>query len=507
VPGSTQVPGTYAFSAGIYNPGPGLVKDASIAFSSSRSPDSLIAHTGGVGEPDSTSHAGSGVYRYEWDLPDILQESSKGVWFDTPIKCTFAPGFDSSREATPTLLDSETTAQVVKIRVKPVQPFRAFEVGIDLQGSDYVRAELVKGSDKPALRNKSSTWISWWRDNPEINRVYEFTVRLKLTNLIFPSRVDFVPWMQVYAYESRQAESWSSQEWHGSSQPDPDISIWDVTIEAPGTSESSIEVGVATAVAFWHRPSEQLRADITIAGLPFLPTGLSEYLYKDGNGMYSLQLDDTAPALQCDWVSQDARSVTLWLSEGSHTITVPQIIGTEPGVRYYCEENRVHLSQVSAFLGMKSYSHAFNYLKQYLLQIDRGVAGTRTPKWVDAGSNVTIWTDLVVNGLAGVKYDFVAWTGSIDTNRASVSFVMEKPMNVTAIYAPNYSQVIFGGVAAVIIVGAIALVFARRSRKDRPKADYDLLLQKLETLKASGSISEPAYARLRAEYEKRKQQS
>ena len=502
VPGGIRVSGTYAFSAGIYNPGPGTINGASIALSSSRSPTSMIADTGGRGGSYSTSYPGAGVYRYEWVLPMILPKSSQDLWFNTPIKCTFTPGFDSSREASPTLLESETNIQVIKIRIKPIQRFGALDVGIELRGSDYVRVELVKGSDKPLLRNKSTTWISWWVDNPQVNREYEFAVRLKLTNLIFPNRVDFVPWMQVYAYESRRVESWSSSEWHGTKQPDPDISIWDVTMKVLGNSGSDIERAEVTVVGFWHRTTVQLRTDVTIAGLPFLPTGASSYLYKDVNGVYSLQLDHTAPSLQYNWISQDARSVTLWLTEEPHTISVPQIIGIGPGVRYYCEESGISLAQVSALLRMKSYSHTFNYVKQYFLRVDPGVAGNQTVKWVNAGSNVTVRTDALVQTLLGVRYYFSAWNGSIDAGSPEVTFVMDRPVNMTAQWTVDYTLPVLGGVVAAVSAGSLALVATRRTKRPGPKVDYDALLRKLEALKASGSISDSAYAKLRAEYEK-----
>jgi len=490
VPGGIRVSGTYAFSAGIYNPGPGTISGASIALSSSRSPTSMIADTGGRGGSYSTSYPGAGVYRYEWVLPTILPKSSQDLWFNTPIKCTFTPGFDSSREASPTLLESEANIQVIKIRIKTIQRFGALDVGIELRGSDYVRVELVKGSDKPLLRNKSTTWISWWVDNPQVNREYEFAVRLKLTNLIFPNRVDFVPWMQVYAYESRRVESWSSSEWHGTKQPDPDISIWDVTMKVLGNSGSDIERAEVTVVGFWHRATVQLRTDVTIAGLPFLPTGLSSYLYKDVNGVYSLQLDHTAPSLQYNWISQDARSVTLWLTEEPHTINVPQIIGIEPGVRYYCEKSWISLAQVSAFLRMKSYSHTFDYVKQYLLQVDPGVAGNQTVRWTNAGSSVTVRTDALVQTLLGVRYYFSAWHGSLDADSPEVTFVMDRPVNITAQWTADYTLPILGGVVAAVSAGSLALIVSRRTRQTKSKVDYDVLLQKREALKASGSISE-----------------
>ena len=271
VAGSTPLSGTFVFSIGISNPGPGPVQGATIALTSARDKQSLIADVGGVGDPDTISRTdvwGRPASRYTWRMPNIFPESSEQVWFDTPTKCTFNPGFNSSREVTPTLLTSETTTQLVRILVKPIQRFRALLVGISLESSDRVKVELVKGSDSPFLRDKSSTYVDWWIDDPQINKVYEFSLRLKLTNLIFPSRVDFVPWMEVEAYESQQVNAWSTSEWHGTPEPDPDLSVWDVTVGVPGNRGSNVAVEVVRTVGFWHPSSAQLKTTVTVGGLP-----------------------------------------------------------------------------------------------------------------------------------------------------------------------------------------------------------------------------------------------
>jgi len=494
VDGSQQVSGTFVFSIGISNPGPGSVRGATIAFTSTRAPGSLISDTGDIGSSYTTSGIGSGNYRYTWTVPDILPKSDQQVWINTPIASTFSPGFDSSHEVTPTLLEWAVVMQVIKIRVKPTQQFFGLNVGISLESTDYVNVKMVKGSDKPALSYKSSTWISWWIDRPQTNRVYEFSVRIEATNLIFPSKVAFAPWMEVMAYESQRVDQWSSREWHGTSNPDPDISVWDVALGAPGNSESNVGIEIARTVAFRHPSAAQLHTEIVLTGLPF------------SDLEYHMIVDDAAKPVELLWISESVRSVVFWLSERDHVIAVPKNFSDNPGTRYYCEENMLILtgSQVSAYLHdyAGSFTHTFSYVKQFLLKVDPGVAGNQTVKWIDAGSSVVVRTDALVQTPLGVRYHFLAWKGSIDANSSEVSFVMDKPVNMTAQWTVDYTLPILGSIVAAISAGSLALVVSRRTKQTKSKVDYDILLQKLETLKASGSISESVYVRLRTEYEK-----
>jgi hypothetical protein len=129
-------------------------------------------------------------------------------------------------------------------------------------------------------------------------------------------------------------------------------------------------------------------------------------------------------------------------------------------------------------------------VKQYLLRVDPGVAGNQTVKWVDAGSSVTVRTDALVQTLLGVRYYFSAWHGSLDADSPEVTFVMDRPVNITAQWTADYTLPILGGVVAAVSAGSLALIVSRRTRQTKSKVDYDVLLQKREALKASGSISE-----------------
>ena len=419
-----------------------------------------------------------------------------------PRRCTFDPGFDSSREVTPTLLTSETPTQLVRILVKPIQRFRAILVGISLESSDRVKVELVKGSDRPFLRDKSSTYVDWWIDDPQINKVYEFSLRLKLTNLIFPSRVDFVPLMEVGAYESQQVNAWSTSEWHGTPQPDPDLSVWDVTVEVPGNHGSNVAVEVVRTVGFWHPSTAQLKTTVTVGGLPArLLAGL--HLVVDDKPAESTMLGPT----------------TLYLAERDHKIEVPSAIEDSPGVRYYSESNTVLLagSDVSFYLKARSLSLRFNYVKQFHLQVYSWGDGNHTDEWLPPGSMVTVRTSTFVFpsdvplGLRpfSVAYRFQGWQGTVESKSSTVSFTLNQPTNMTALWVPDYSPIVTTDALILICASLMGVLLVSRRRKaipaekkPRSETDTETLLQRLETLKASGAISESVYGKLRSEYEK-----
>ncbi|MGA2239483.1 MAG: hypothetical protein ABSG74_09745 [Candidatus Bathyarchaeia archaeon] len=502
IAGSTPLSGTFVFSIGIQNPGPAPVQGATIALTSARDKQSLIADVGGVGDPNTISRTDAGTSRYTWRMPDILSESSEQVWFNTPTKCTFNPGFYSSREVTPTLLTSQTPTQQVRITVKPIQRFRALLVGISLESSDRVKVELVKGSDRPFLRDKSSTYVDWWIDDPQINRVYQFSLSLKLTNLIFPSLVDFVPWIEVEAYESQQVNAWSTSEWHGTPQPDPDLSVSDVTVEVPGNRGSNVAVEVVRTVGFWHPSTAQLKTTVTVGGLPTSLLG-GLHLVVDGKPAESTILLPT------------------YLAESGHKIEVASAIEDSPGVRYYCESNTVLLagSDVSFYLKASSLSLRFNYVKQLRLQVYSWGDGNHTDQWLPPGSMVTVRSSTFVFpsdvplGLRpfSVAYRFQGWQGTVESKSSTVSFALNQPTSMTALWVQDYSPIITTGALILICASLMGVLLVSRRRKAIPAekkprsgTDAETLLQRLETLKASGAISEFTYEKLRSEYERRR---
>jgi hypothetical protein len=511
VAGSVPLSGIFVFSTGIQNMGPGSVQGATIAFTSARDGQSLIADVGGVGYPStilrSDTYAGGVAHtelRYTWNMPEISPGSYEQVWFNTPAKCTFTAGFDSSREVTPTLVENETVMQQVRILVKPVQRFRALLVGMSLEGSDRVRVELVRGSDRPSLNEKSSTFVNWWIESPQVSKAYEFSLKLKLTNLIFPSRADFVPWMEVGAYESQRVNAWSTPEWHGTPEPDLDLSIHDVTVNVPGNHGSNVAIEVVKTVGFRQASTAQLKTTVTVGGLPAdLLAGL--HLVVDGKSVEST-MEGTA---------------TLYLSERDHTIGVPSAIEDSPGVRYYCERDTILLARSDVSLYLKGKAHSlilgFNFLKQFHLQVySWGDNNNHTDQWLPPGSIVTIRASTFVfpsNVPLGlfpftVAYRFQGWQGTIESKSSSLSFALDQPTSMTALWVPDYLPIFTTSALILIFTLFMGALLVSRRRKAMPSErsgiDAETLLRRLETLKASGAIPESVYGKLRSEYEKRR---
>jgi len=519
--GDSMVLGNYAYAVGIWNPGPSLVKGATVEFTSAYSPQTLAASTWGVGNSYALSNLDTNEYRYKWKMPDIPLKSTQEIGLITSIGSAFIPGFDSSREVTPTLLESTTSTQQVKVRVKPIQPFAALNVGVSLTGSSHVKVEFDEGSDKPRLRDKTHDFMYWWVDNPQTNRAYEFSVGLRLTNLIFPSRVDFVPYMQVMAYESRSDHSWLASEWHEMMPwSDPDRSVSDLMIRAPGTSQSVVGIEVARTVGYLDHSSAELKAIIVVQGLPATH---SSSLYTDRNGRnYYLEVDGTTS--RAEFTALDSqRSTMLWLAEKtSHYIRAPQTVQEEPGIRYYCEDNTITLSDSDILLAepFGYFSHTFMYQKQFLLRFNSWADGNQTGEWLDFGRSVTVEVSPfavpenipLLFRILGIRYRFYGWNGIADSDSPRVTFAVERPMNVTALWTEDYSQsvprvalaAIFTGLLALVLVVTRSRLGSTRAKKPPLELKYDTLLERLETLKASGTISESAYMRLRSEYERRR---
>ena len=196
-------------------------------------------------------------------------------------------------------------------------------------------------------------------------------------------------------------------------------------------------------------------------------------------------------------------------------------IEDSPGVRYYSESNAVLLtgSDVSFYLKARSLSLKFNYVKQLRLQVYSWGDGNHTDEWLPPGSMVTVQTSTFVFpsdvplGLRpfSVAYRFQGWQGTVESNSSTVSFTLNQPTSMTALWVPDYSSIVTTGALILICASLMGVLFVSRRRKAIPAekkprsgTDTETLLQRLETLKASGAISESVYGKLRSEYEKRR---
>jgi hypothetical protein len=215
---------------------------------------------------------------------------------------------------------------------------------------------------------------------------------------------------------------------------------------------------------------------------------------------------------------------TLYLAERDHTIELPPAIEESLGVRYHSESNTVLLagSDVSFYLKARppSLSLRFNYVKQFHLQVySWGDNNNHTDKWLPPGSMVTIRTSTFVFpsdvplGLRpfSVGYRFQGWQGTVESKSSSLSFALEQPTSMTALWVPYNLHIVIKDALILIFTSLTgALLVSRRrkamssEKKRRSEKDIETLLRRLETLKASGAIPESVYGKLRSEYEKRR---
>ncbi len=499
VDGDLMLSNRFRYSVGVWNPGPGLVRDAKVAFSSAYPSQVLIAEAWGNGRFYNVSKVGN-AYEYSWRLPEIQPETDQSIWLETELACKFSPGFDSARYVGPTVLDSESVIQEVLIHVVPIRQLTRIQIAISLEESQYVQIELEKRSDRPRLDYISSDWIQWNIESPKINRSYDFRVLLRLTNLAYPSKVEVAPFVQIRGYEYTRDYDWSGREWRSTSV-DADLKISNVTISAPGTSRSTVQLQTASAVRYLSRSTAHLMTTVTVEGLP-------------ERSMASLRMIVDNAYAPSEFTI--AGSTTVYLREGRHEIQVPRTIEASEGVRYYCETNRVSLSEseVSTYLKAGSLSLTFNYVQQFLLVVHSWADANRTTGWLKSGTIVTVRASpfylpndvpLILRPFS-VFYRFRAWEGTIESDSPTVTFGLAQPTNMTAVWVPDYSSVIVATSGILVSVFAIGLLIVVRGRRTKRKlkrgvSDIDTLLQRLETLKTSGSISELAYRRLRSEYE------
>jgi hypothetical protein len=377
---------------------------------------------------------------------------------------------------------------------------------------------MVDMSAKPRLSYEREDWIHWWQESPQPNREYQFSVTLKLTNTVYPNRVEFVPWMEVQAYESRHDHRWSGDDWNGNVN---DALTSNVTIHSPQNHDSTVFVETTRTVVFSREPKAQLGARIEIEGVPSPIVGPSDYFYRNEEGEeYYLLVDGIRHPVEFHQLSGPYLSAFLWLSEGEHLLSVPENVEVTQGARYHCtdDNSRIEVNQFSLQAG--TFSHTFGYVAQFLLRVDTA-DGNQTEMWIDAGSMVVVSADpsglppdvpliLRVFQFRGrfLEWTTDAWLPVVDLKSPTISLAMDQPVNFTATRRTEHSTMtVLMGLASAGLLGALSIAswsFHKRKLSMKLKSapiDRIVLLQRLEALKASGAISEATYSRLRAEYE------
>jgi hypothetical protein len=112
------------------------------------------------------------------------------------------------------------------------------------------------------------------------------------------------------------------------------------------------------------------------------------------------------------------------------------------------------------------------YKTQYLLRV-RSIR-SQDSAWYDRGSKVELQEPILfpmngLLGLLGARYDFVEWTGDLNSTSPQATVTVDGPKDLYAEYSADYSQLAVTGVA-VAAVAAVILLLARRKGKTPDKA-------------------------------------
>ena len=182
--------------------------------------------------------------------------------------------------------------------------------------------------------------------------------------------------------------------------------------------------------------------------------------------------------------SNGAAEVNLFLGS-SHEVSVPQFVEFQNSTRL-------------AFIGWSDGDNQLQrnvtlnenvkltalYKIQYLLQV-KSLTATSS-EWYNAGATAVLQTPNNIPmstplNLLGVKYDFVGWTGAINSSRLQTNLTMDQPNTVTANYSVDYSSLVIPAIITVGICGAGAIFLIIDKKKDSVKSGKTESHRKCET--------------------------
>ncbi len=105
-----------------------------------------------------------------------------------------------------------------------------------------------------------------------------------------------------------------------------------------------------------------------------------------------------------------------------------------------------------------------SYKIQYLLQVNSPVSSYL--EWFDPGSSANLQSPSSVPmnwplGALGFKYNFVGWTGDVNSRLSQLNVTMNGPKTVEANFSPDYGPLIVLGILSAGIAGSVILLFNR----------------------------------------------
>jgi len=112
------------------------------------------------------------------------------------------------------------------------------------------------------------------------------------------------------------------------------------------------------------------------------------------------------------------------------------------------------------------------YTTQYELTVNSQVS--QYSEWYDVGSiaEVRSTSSFPMNwplDLLGLQYNFVGWSGDVNSSAPQLNITMNTPKTINADFAPNYSILIIPAISGFVGISAISLLIQRRHRM-RPKS-------------------------------------
>ncbi len=133
----------------------------------------------------------------------------------------------------------------------------------------------------------------------------------------------------------------------------------------------------------------------------------------EGCAPISLNISGMAIALECN-------GLKISLEEGvEHTISVDRYIQVAPGVRYFCQRNSILVPRDPP-------PYAFEYRRQYKLNVDSPHGSTAGSGWYDEGSTATFSIRYAF------PFSFEGWCGDSNATTPSATILMDGPKEVRA---------------------------------------------------------------------------
>jgi hypothetical protein len=117
-----------------------------------------------------------------------------------------------------------------------------------------------------------------------------------------------------------------------------------------------------------------------------------------------------------------------------------------------------------------------SYITQYKLRVNSPVSSYS--EWYAAGSTAQVHTlssfpmDWPL-GVLGLQYNFVGWSGDINSPMPDLNVTMNTPKTLDANFSPNYAILIIPAILALGGTGAISFFINRQLKSDRSKTSED----------------------------------